>query len=545
MIICSLQSVTLTYGAETLFNDLSCEIKQGERIGLIGRNGEGKTSLLKLMAGHIQPGQGLVTWKKGLSIGFLEQMPDVEAHRDVRTVLLDAFQDLLNMKQQMAALERRLAQVPAPPTLDADLHKYGLLLERFQQQGGYEIEAKIERVATGLHIAPLLEKKWGQLSGGERTKVGLAKLLLKEPDFLLLDEPTNHLDVPAIEWLTDFLNRYHGTMIIVSHDRYFLDEVATKVFELEQGALQVYHGNYTRYVQEKEERILREFQQYQDQQKKIKKMKETIKRLKEWANRANPPNAGMHRRAKSMEKALARIEVLKKPIMDPKKIRLDFSMDGRSGKDVVVLEDVSKRFGDRELFSDVNMNVRFRERVAIVGENGSGKTTLLNIIMGAEAADGGRVVLGSGLSIGYLSQHTAELDPERTVLEEFRDKVPMAEGDSRMILARFLFYGNAVFRKVKDLSGGERMRLRLAQLVHQRHNLLILDEPTNHLDIDSREAFEEALMEYPGTVIAVSHDRYFLDRLFDITYWIAHRQCTRYEGNYTFAREKRRHLTKK
>lgn len=540
MAVCSVQNVTQSYGGHAILSGVSCEMKQGERIGLIGRNGEGKTTLLKLMSGQVKPDEGLVTWKKGISAGLLEQSAAHAGDQTVKELLFDVFASLWNVQNQLSAIERRLAEEQDAETLERLLERYGALQDEFQQKGGYEVSSQIERVAAGLKISRLLDAKWRDVSGGERTKVGLARLLLSSPDLLLLDEPTNHLDLDAIEWLTTFVKQYKGSAVIVSHDRYFLDDVATSNFEIDQGELHVYQGNYSGYTIEREERLIREFQHYQDQQKKIKKMKETITRLKEWANRANPPNEGLHRRAKSMEKALARIDVLKKPALDRKKIDLAFKMDERSGKDVVKLEDVKKRFGKRELFSGLHMHVRFQERIAIVGENGSGKTTLLSIISGTASADSGQVQLGSNLSVAHLTQHVSEMNAKQSVLAEFRDQVTATEGEARMMLAKFLFYGHSVFKKVKDLSGGERMRLRLAQLVHQHHNVLILDEPTNHLDIESKEVLEEALARFQGTIIAVSHDRYFLDRMFNVTYWLSGGRLTRYEGNYTFAREKRR-----
>ena len=540
MAVCSVQNVTQSYGGHAILSGVSCEMKQGERIGLIGRNGEGKTTLLKLMSGQVKPDEGLVTWKKGISAGLLKQSAAHAGEQTVKELLFDVFASLWNIQNQLSAIERRLAEEQDAETLERLLERYGALQDEFQQKGGYEISSQIERVAAGLKISRLLDAKWRDVSGGERTKVGLARLLLSSPDLLLLDEPTNHLDLDAVEWLTTFVKQYKGTAVIVSHDRYFLDDVATSIFEIDQGELHVYQGNYSGYTIEREERLIREFQHYQDQQKKIKKMKETIKRLKEWANRANPSNEGLHRRAKSMEKALARIDVLKKPALDRKKIDLAFKMNDRSGKDVVKLENVKKRFGKRELFSGLHMHVRFQDRVAIVGENGSGKTTLLSIISGTAPADSGEVQLGSSLSVAHLTQHVSEMNEEHSVLAEFRDQVTATEGEARMMLAKFLFYGHSVFKKVKDLSGGERMRLRLAQLVHQHHNVLILDEPTNHLDIESKEVLEEALARFQGTIIAVSHDRYFLDRMFNVTYWLSGGRLTRYEGNYTFAREKRR-----
>lgn len=537
MIISQFQQILCHFATQKLFNHIKGEVMEGQRIGLVGRNGEGKSTLLNILAGTLQPTEGSVTWKKGSRIGLLEQSPDEPDELTVEQLMLAVSSELTAMQEHLAKMEK-LMEDASPEEMDRLLARYGTLQDEFIQRGGYELDMKIDQVLNGLKIKQLKYERWGHLSGGEKTKIGLAKLLLQQPDLLLLDEPTNHLDLDAIEWLGAFISHYKGTIVLVSHDRYFLDETVTHIWELDQGDLIQYSGNYSSYIKEREARLLVEFQQYQDQQKKIQKMKETIKRLKEWANRANPPNAGMHRQAKSMEKALARIEILDRPVLEKKQMALDFRMDKRSGKDVVLLEEVWKGFGERILFHEISMHVRYGERAAIVGANGSGKTTLLNMIMGKEPVDAGEVKLGSGLSIGYLSQHTLEMDNNRTIIEEFRDAVAVSEYEARPLLAKFLFFGNMVFQPVRQLSGGERMRLRLAQLMHQHHNLLILDEPTNHLDLEAKEVMEEALSEFPGTLIAVSHDRYFLDKMFPVTYWLRNNALERFDGNYSAAREK-------
>lgn len=538
MQICSLQNVAQTYGANVIFEDITWQINSGERIGLIGRNGEGKTTMLHLLAGIATPAKGTVSWKKNSSKGILQQQLDINSETVAATILYQAFSSVLSMKEKMSKIEAEMSSEVNGDKLLKLIDKYGKLQEQFQEIGGYEIDSRVRRVAAGLKIDRLMDKTWKQLSGGERTKFQLAKLLLNAPDLLLLDEPTNHLDIAAIEWLTDFVRQYHGTVVIVSHDRYFLDETVTSIAEMDQGELIVYRTNYSGYVKEREERLLLEFQQYQDQQKKIKKMKATIKRLKEWANQANPPNAGLHRRAKSMEKALDRIELKKKPALQQKQMDVAFSDGGRSGNDVVVIEDACKHFDNRELFKDVVLHVRYSERVAIVGENGSGKSTLLKLILHQEKPDKGIVQIGSNVSIGFLSQHLLETNGKDRIIDVFRESVAVTEGEARSMLAKFLFYGDAVFQKAASLSGGEKMRLRLAQLVHEQHNLLVLDEPTNHLDIDSKEVLEDALENFSGTIIAVSHDRYFLNKLFPVTYRLADQKLIRYEGNYSYARSK-------
>ena len=362
--------------------------------------------------------------------------------------------------------------------------------------------------------------------------------MLRNPDLLLLDEPTNHLDIMAAEWLAEFLSSYEGTVVIISHDRYFIDEAATKILDMEDGEIELYHANYSGFLKEKEEKLLREFQAYEEQQKKIKKMKEAIKRLRDWANRSNPPSSALHKRATNMERALARMEKLDRPILNRKKMNFELETGARSGKDVLVIKDARKSFGSRELFSGVNLQLKYQDRAAIVGENGSGKTTLLKFIQGELAPDQGEARLGSNVKIGYLSQHMELSSKDGTVLDAFRSEVVMNEGEARNVLAGFLFYGPAVFKKVSQLSGGERMRLRLAQLMHQDLNFLILDEPTNHLDIDSREVLEEALDGFEGTLLAVSHDRFFLNKLFNKIYWLESGELTEIEGNYDRARVK-------
>ncbi|WP_088007401.1 ribosomal protection-like ABC-F family protein [Indiicoccus explosivorum] len=538
MIITQFQQITCHFAAQKLFNSIKGEVAEGQRLGLVGRNGEGKTTLLAVLSGELKPTEGAVTWKRGSTVGRLAQSPEEPAHAVTHELLRSVFKKLADKQEALEKLEARMAAA-SPDDLESLLGKYGSLQEEFMREGGYEIEARIDQVLNGLKISSLKQKEWGMLSGGERTKVGLAKLLLQEPDLLLLDEPTNHLDLASIEWLAGFINHYKGAVLIVSHDRYFLDETVKEVWELDQGELVTYKGNYSAFVKEREKRLLNEFQQYQDQQKKIRKMRETISRLKEWANRANPPNAGMHRRAKSMEKALSRIEVMERPVLKKKQMVLGFEAGDRSGTDVIRLQGVWKLFGDKVLFSEVSMQVRWGERVAVVGPNGAGKSTLLGLLLGREMADEGEIRLGSRLSIGYLSQHAFEMDSGRSIIEEFREAVPVAESDARHLLAKFLFFGSMVFQPVRTLSGGERMRLRLAQLMHQNHNLLILDEPTNHLDLEAKEVMEEALAEYPGTIVAVSHDRYFLDKLFNVTYWLEDETLERFEGSYTEARRKR------
>lgn len=537
MTICSVNNVTKSFGGNIIFENISLEIKNGERVGLVGRNGSGKTTIFQLLTGMESLDAGAIHMKKGTRIGHVAQIPKFDESMTVYEVLSSAFKTEKELEREMRTLEKHMAEEQEPSVLQKLMERYGVIQEEFAFLGGYEIEANIMKVANGLQVIELFPRPFLELSGGEQTKVSLAYMLLQKPDLLLLDEPTNHLDLFAVEWLEQFLKEYNGTVMVISHDRYFLDEVVTKIFDLEDGEIHVYHTNYSRFVEEKEERLLQEFQAYQEQQKKIKKMKEAIKRLREWANQANPPNEGLHKRARSMERALERMQKLKKPILERKQMGLQFEGQDRSGKDVVVIKEVSKGFADHPLFNEVNLHVRFQERAAIVGRNGTGKTTLLKLLLEQIEPDAGEIRIGSSVKIGYLSQH-AYGNRKSNVLEAFREYVAVTEGEARHILAKFLFYGPAVFKKVTQLSGGEKMRLRLAQLMYQDINFLILDEPTNHLDIESREVLEEALEQYNGTILAVSHDRYFLNKLFEKTYWIDERKLFEFAGNYAWARQK-------
>ena len=537
MTICSVNNVTKSFGGNTIFENISLEIKNGERVGLVGRNGSGKTTIFGLLTGRESLDAGAIHMKKGTRIGHVAQIPKFDEAMTVYDVLSSAFKVEKELEKEMHALEKNMAEEQEQSSLQKLMERYGVIQEKFAFLGGYEIEANIMKVANGLQVTDLFSRVFTELSGGEQTKVSLAYMLLQKPDLLLLDEPTNHLDLFAVEWLEQFLKEYTGTVMVISHDRYFLDEVVTKIFDLEDGEIHVYHTNYSQFVEEKEEKLLQEFQAYQEQQKKIKKMKEAIKRLREWANQANPPNEGLHKRARNMERALERIEKLKRPILERKQMGLQFEGQERSGKDVVVMKEVSKGFAGRPLFEQANLHVRFQERAAIVGRNGTGKTTLLKLLLEEINPDVGEIRIGSSVKIGYLSQHTYG-NVKSNVLEAFREYVAVTEGEARHILAKFLFYGPAVFKKVTQLSGGEKMRLRLAQLMYQDINFLILDEPTNHLDIESREVLEEALEQYNGTILAVSHDRYFLNKLFEKTYWIDECKLFEFAGNYAWARQK-------
>jgi ATPase subunit of ABC transporter with duplicated ATPase domains len=542
MTICSVHQLAKSYGSQLIFENLSFEINENEKIGFVGRNGTGKTTLFKCLSGIEQPDAGTISIRKGMKVGYLAQIPMFPAGTTVDEVLRQAFAELNLLSNELAQLEMEMSGTEDPDNLEKAIARYGICQETFENRGGYEMDAKISAVANGLQMQPLLNSDFDTISGGEKTKVSLGLMLLQAPQILLLDEPTNHLDIAAVEWLEGFLKEYKGTVVVISHDRAFLDEVAAKIIDLEDGEATVYHHNYSGFISEKQKRLMAEFHAYQDQQKKMKKMREAIKRLREWANQANPPNEGLHKRARNMERALERMEKLKKPILNHRKMDLHFEGSDRSGKKVLTFENASKTFGSRKVFENISMQLSYKDRAAIVGENGSGKSTLLKLVMGEHEPDDAGVRIGSSVKIGYLSQQLFQTDAEVTIIDYFRENLFVSEDDARHILAKFLFYGSAVFKKMKNTSGGERMRIQLAKLMQKDLNFLILDEPTNHLDIDSREVLEEAIEHFDGTILTVSHDRYFLNKLFTKTFWLYEKRLYSFDGNYSWAREKMKGL---
>ncbi|MFG3431954.1 ribosomal protection-like ABC-F family protein [Lysinibacillus fusiformis] len=525
-------------GGNILFENLQLEVNSGEHVAIVGVNGSGKTTLLQLLSGVDFPDRGRIIKSKDATVGYLHQIPNYPGH-SVKKVLEEAFADIYALRARMTILEQEMQS----NVTDKILWQYGQVQEQFMLQGGYEVEAQLAMIANGLGIMEMLAQPFSSLSGGEKTKVMLGQILLSQPAILLLDEPTNHLDMQAIEWLENYVRSFEGIVIVVSHDRHFMNQIAHKVIEIEDGEAFTYTGNYDAFIAQKEAKIEQQFADYEEQQKKIKKMQETIKRLKQWANEANPPNASMHRRAKSMEKALARIERVKKPI-SKKKMNLALTMAERSGKEVVQLQDIYHGY-EKPLLIDSNLAVYFGERLAIVGNNGSGKSTLLKMMLGEIVPNRGICHVGSNVKIGYLSQQLEHKNPAIRLIDAFRENVAVSEAEVRHILARFLFYGYDVFKKVKNLSGGEKMRLRLAQLMHEDINVLILDEPTNHLDIEAREVLEDTLETFEGTIIGVSHDRYFLQKIFTKTAWLKDQTIHVFEGDYEWARQKLEELSKK
>ncbi|SBW04335.1 ABC transporter, ATP-binding protein [uncultured Eubacteriales bacterium] len=508
-----------------ILDGLSFQIDQGERVGLLGKNGAGKTTFFKILTGELDYDDGQVMVAPGKALGLISQIPVYPPAYTVEDVLNTAFRKLHAMETEMAALTERMAQENDP----AALKRYGELSAQFESAGGYDTTTELGKVCNGLDIPQEMRGQlFSALSGGEKTRVNLARLILEDTDILLLDEPTNHLDLHATEWLEEYLSRYKGTVLAISHDRWFLDKVVKRVIEIEHGKAEFYEGNYSFYVVEKERRYQEQLKQYEKEQAKIGQLQEAADKLHLWAFMGADK---LHKRAFSMEK---RIERLHKTDRPTKERQLDIRFGERDfrGDEVMVVKGLGKSFEERTLFFDVNLLVEGGERIALLGDNGTGKSTLIKIIMGEEEPTAGKLRLGPTVKIGYLPQIIHFAHPERNLVDTMIYDLDCSTQTARNRLAAFKFQGEDVFKKVSALSGGEQSRLRLCMLMDDKINLLILDEPTNHLDIASREWIEEAVEDYEGNLLFVSHDRYFINRFATRIWMLENGQITDFEGTY-------------
>ena len=535
----SIANAKKNYGFKNVLDGFALDVTSGEKIGLIGPNGCGKTTLFKLITKEEGLDSGSISIRKGANVRLLSQMPPVvDDECTVRDILTRDFKDVFEIEAHMKELEKQMA-VADPNELERILDRYGKLQNRFMDLDGYTIDSKISELCNKFRIDEnMLNRKFNTLSGGEKTIVNLASIMLSNPDILLLDEPTNNLDIDTLEWLESYLKSYTGTIILCSHDRYFLDKVVSKIVLIERGKSEIFFGNYSYYLEENERRTLAEFEQYKDQQKMIEAMKRKIKQLQEFGKLAYPGGESFFKRAASIQKRLDKIELLDKP-ETAKEIPLNFQMTDRSGKQVLMVRDFDLTVADKDLLDQVSFDVAFKDRTCLMGKNGSGKSTLIKYIMGLyeNEQEDDHVRIGSNVMVGYIPQTITFEDDNATILDVARKSYYGSETHLRASLAKFMFNGENVFKRVGTLSGGEKVRLKLFELMQKNVNLLIMDEPTNHIDITTQEVLEEALKEYPGTILFISHDRYFINEIAEKILYIEDKGITEYLGNYDDYRE--------
>lgn len=527
MVIFKANNLKKSYGADIIFDNVSFDLKEGEVVGLLGRNGTGKSTLLKILKGLETPDSGNIQFFKKCSMGYLEQIPEYP-NMTVQDVLYLPFEKVMSIEKDMRAIEGLLATSLNENDMNKLLEKYGRLQEAFDKNNGYSISGKVEKIKNGLNITEDLSNSiFDKCSGGEKTRVLVAKMLLEEPEILLLDEPTNNLDIKTLEWLEDYIKQYKGSVLVVSHDRYFLDHVIGRVLELDTDGIEEYDGNYSKYIQDKEQRFLERYKAYENNQYITHRMEMQVRRLKSMNSQI------LRGVANKIENRLNKMEKIDKPIFEKKSMRMNEFSGSRSGATLLEAVGIAKSFEQKELFSDIDLTIEKGDRIGIIGENGSGKTTLLKILLGQEMPDDGIIEISSTTKIGYLTQDTSFEDEEKTILETFIQSFDsMNQGEARNKLASMLFTSDDVYKKIKVLSGGEKIRLKLCILMNQNLNLLVLDEPTNHLDLNSREVLEENLMNYLGTLLFVSHDRYFLEKMTNKIWNLENKQMEVFSGNY-------------
>lgn len=535
MLDVEISNVTLNYGFKNILDGATLQVNCGEKVAIVGDNGTGKTSIFNLIVGIEKATSGTVSRRKDATIGYLTQnAPKAEDGVNVRQFLMSSYGEVFKLQERMHELEAAMASPSISQCeLDKIMQLYGKVLEQFDRAGGYDVEPNIEKMAGNLMITPLLDKEYNCLSGGEKTLVCLARVLLQRPDILLMDEPTNHVDIAVLDWLESFIKGYSGSVILVSHDRYFLDNTVTKIFALSGGKIKAYNGNYTNYVEELKREIQMQEQAYVTQQKKIAGMEDTIRKNRVWGAQSSEK---AYRVAKQLERRIDEMDKVEKP-KNQKDIALSFNQESRSGNDVLTIEDLTFAYGDDIILCGANMSLDYQDRVCLLGENGSGKSTVLKIILGQITDFDGKVTLGSNVKIGYLPQNVSFENEDITILDEFKKHFNGDLTRAYSTLAAFHFYGEEVKKRVSSLSGGEKVRLKFAELVQNDTNLLILDEPTNHFDIRNREVLEEALSQFGGTILFVSHDRYFINKVATRVVELRDGELTSFLGNYDFYHE--------
>lgn len=536
MILLQINQLTKYYGAELVFSNIKMEIKTNSRIGLVGRNGAGKSTLLKIIAGELAYDSGEIIKPKEVSVGFLDQYTGLDSENTIWDEMLEVFDHLREMENRIRELEQEMASEDLykdPGKYKKIVAEYDYLQNEFKNQGGYQYESDIRSVLHGLKFSEYsYDTKISTLSGGQKTRLALGKLLLSKPDLLILDEPTNHLDIESLTWLEQYLQAYEGAILVVSHDRYFLDKIVTEIYELSRGKLTKYNGNYSRYLIQKAEKYEREMKMYERQQEEIARMKEFIAR--------NIARASTTKRAKSRRKMLSRMELIEKPSGNGKTALFSFEIERQSGNEVLKADKLAVGYGKKTIVKNIQFRITRGESIALIGPNGSGKSTLLKTIVRRLQPVSGTLQYGKNVSIGYYDQEQANLTSNKRVIDELWDEYPLkTEKEIRSILGSFLFSGDDVLKPVSALSGGEKARLALAKLMMKRANFLILDEPTNHLDLESKEVLENALIDYPGTILFVSHDRYFINRIATKVFELSADGITEYLGDYDYYVEKK------
>lgn len=532
MIEIELNKIKKNYGLKNILDGFSLELKTGERVALIGQNGSGKSTILKIIAKQESVDSGTINIRNGAKIGILNQIYENEKEDiSVEKFLYKSFDEILKVEKKLNKLETQMSTEVNADKLEKIINEYGRMQERFSLMGGYEIQERFNKICSRFYInKELLKQSYNLLSGGEKTRVNLAKLLLTQPEILLLDEPTNHLDIHSLEFLEELILKYKGTVLIVSHDRYFLDKVINKTVLLENGKENIYYGNYSYFLKEDERRTLAQFENYKNQQKQIEKMKESILTLRKFGDLAG--NEMFFKRAKNIEKRLEKMEIIDRVDLNKKSLDLKFNIKKRSGNDVLKLENVEKKFDQKVIFKDANLTLNYGEKAALIGKNESGKSTLIKMILGQDTNFQGELKLGTSIKIGYISQNIIFENNEKTVLDYFLEGNNLSETEARSKLAKYGFRQENAFKRIGKLSGGEKVRIILMKLIQKDINFLILDEPTNHIDIDTREILEEALKEYKGTVLFVSHDRFFINAIANRVLNIENYKIKSCYGNY-------------
>ena len=541
MIVLSCNNLNKSFGIDSILENVNFTVNEYDKIGIIGVNGTGKTTLFKIISGIYGYDSGDIYTSKDCEIGYLEQNTNFHSENTTLEEVLEVFKDVIEMEKYLRDLEHKISEESSntnSTTLEKLMNEYSNKLEAFSDMNGYGYKSEAKGVLKGLGFSDEdMDKPISILSGGEKTRVLLGKLLLKKPTLLLLDEPTNHLDSEAIEWLEVFLKQYKGTVILISHDRYFLDQVVNRIFEIHNKKLKTYNGNYSDFIKASAIEKELELKKFEDQQKDIKKQEESIERLKAFGREKHL------KRARSKEKALAKVDVLDKPEAYRKKAKIEFNPSVTSGNDVLQLRDISMGYGERILFKDLNLDIYRGEKVALIGANGIGKSTLFKIIMNEITPLSGDIKFGTNVNVSYFHQEQKTLNLDNTIIDEiWEDNKQLTQTSLRTMLGAFLFEGEEVFKKISTLSGGERARVAILKLILSNANLLLLDEPTNHLDIDSKEVLEEALSSYTGTIFTISHDRYFLNTVVDKVLVLDENGITEYLGNYDYYIEKKKQI---